>query len=85
MLRLHYVAGGHGSHVLGNRGRNRVIVVQRTGFGWTNVARRGCRGRPGKLLNCQKIATAATAEMTNLLSRSRTGRTQQNATERNRP
>ena len=74
MLRLHFVAGGHDSHVSGHRGRNGVIVAQRRGTGWINVARRGCRGHRGKFLNCQNIAKAATAKMTYLLSRSRTAR-----------
>ena len=51
MSRLHYVAGGHGSHVSGQRGRN---VAQRKGTGWTNVDRRGCRGRRGQSFKLSK-------------------------------
>ena len=54
MLRLHYVAGGHGSHDFGHRGRNGVTVTQRRGTGSTNVARRGCRDHRDRFLNSQK-------------------------------
>ena len=37
MLRLHYVARDHGSQISGHGGRNRGIVVQRSGTGTTNV------------------------------------------------
>ena len=52
MLRLHYVPGGHDSHDIGHRGRNRVTVTQRSGTGSTNVARRDRRDR---FLNSQQI------------------------------
>ena len=78
MLRLHYVPGGHGSHFSGHRGQNGTTVRQLEGTGTT-------RGHRDKFLNCQKIATAATAGLTYFMCRSRTGRTQQNVTGRNRP
>ena len=53
--RLHYVPGGHGGHVSGHRGRNGVTVRQRRGTVSTNVSRRDCRGRRGKVFNSQKI------------------------------
>ena len=52
MLRLHYVPGGR-SHDIGHRGRNGVIVTQRSGTVSTNVARRGCRDRRNRVLNSQ--------------------------------
>ena len=85
MLRLHYVPGGHGSHFSDHHGQNGVTVRQFEGTGTTNVAR---RGRRDKFLKCQKIstaATAATAGSTHFMCRSRTVRTQQNVTGRNRP
>ena len=82
MLRLHYVPGGHGSHFSGHRGQNGTTVRQLEGTGTTNVS---CLGNRDKFLNRQKIATAATAGLTYFMCRSRTGRTQQNVTGRNRP
>ena len=52
---FHYVAGGHGIHDFGHRGRNGVTVTQRRGTGSTNVAGRGCRDRRDRFLNSQKI------------------------------
>ena len=53
-------------HDFGHRGRNGVTVTQRRGTGSTSVARRGYRDRPDRLLNSQKIATAATTGLTYL-------------------
>ena len=47
---------GHGSHDFGHRGQNGVTVTQRRRTGSTNVARRGCRDRPDRFLNSQKIS-----------------------------
>jgi len=55
MLRLHYVPGGHGSHVSGHRWENVMDVRQRRGAGWANVRGRDCRGCRARFLNCQKI------------------------------
>jgi len=59
MLRLHYVPGSHGSHVLDHRGQNGVDVRQRRGTGWANVTDRDCRGCRDKFFNCQKICHGA--------------------------
>ena len=61
ILRLHYVSGGHGSHVSDNRDQNGINVSQRRGAGQANVARRYNRG------------TAVTAEMRNVMGRDKTG------------
>ena len=37
MLRLHYVPGGHGSHVSGHRGQNGMDVRGRDGEPWQAV------------------------------------------------
>ena len=78
MLRLHYVPGGHD---FGHRGRNGVTVTQRSGTGSTNVARRGYRDRRDRFLNSQKIYYGSHGGIDLL----RTGRTQHNLSERNRP
>lgn len=77
MLRLHYVPGGHGNHVSGQLGQNRMGVRQCWGTKWANVTGRDCHKCRAKFLNCQNLATV---RMRNLVGGSGTGRMRQNVT-----
>ena len=47
MYRLHYVPGGHGSHVSDNRDQNGINVKQDRGTGYAILAGRDNRGHRG--------------------------------------
>ena len=55
ILRLHYVPGGHGSHVSDNCDQNGINVRQRRGTRQANVARRDNCGHRGKFFESLKI------------------------------
>ena len=55
MLRLHYVPGGHGSHVSGHRGQNGVDVRGREATWWNGMEHRDRPWMPGQIFKLSKI------------------------------